>query len=275
MYSAPGINLQLRTYSHDTPSQAGKARRDHVLSFSLNGRPQGSTGCYVRRHRQTRPFRFGDITFVPGGVPIIGWGPGGVQQTLSCRLDRGMFKVLAPFEDGLSDERLLACGDIRTPGMSEIMRRLAAELRSPGFAHETMVNLLIQTAMVDVVRHVRQTIENQRPVAGGLSAAQLRRVTEYIESSLAQSPTISELAQACGISPGHLMRCFRQSTGETIHEHVQRTRIGRAQLLLAEKGHSIKEIAHMLGFATASSFSVAFKRSCGQSPSDFRRLVRH
>ena len=273
MFAMPGVNLQLRTYRHEAPSHGGKARADHVLSVSLSGRPRGSTGRYIRDRRETRPFHFGNITFVPGGVPIVGWGPGGLQQTLSCRLDYGAFADLALFEQGLSEDRLLACGDIRAPQMEEMMRRLALELRAPGFARETMIDLLVRAAMVDVVRHVRQDEGNCRHYSGGLSPAQLHRLTDYIASSLDRSPTIAELAQVCGLSAGHLMRSFRQSTGETIHAHVQRTRIERAQTLLMDNGHSIKEIAHLLGFATSSSFSVAFKRLYGQSPSEFRRAA--
>lgn len=272
-FVAPGLNLQLRTYSHESPSQSGKDRRDHVLSFSLNGRPRDSTGCYVRCQRQTRPFRFGDITFVPGGVPIIGWGPGGLQQTLSCRLDWGAFELLAPFEQALlPDEKLLACGDIRAPGLGDLMRRLALELRTPGFARETMIDLLIRAAMIDVVRHVSGSTDRARPVGGGLSMLHLRRVTGMIEASLHTSPTVAELAGACGISPGHLMRCFRQSTGETIHGYVQRVRITRARALLTDGVLSIKEIAGVLGFANSSSFSVAFRRACGESPTQHRRF---
>lgn len=270
-FTMPGVNLQLRTYRHEAPSHAGKARSDHVLSVSLVGRTRGTSGCFLRDRRQTERFQFGNITFVPGGVPIIGWGPGGIQRTLSCRFDVGKFAELATIETGLSDERLLACGNIRAPQLDQMMHRLALELRSPGFARETMIDLLVRGAIIDVVRHVEKADQVGRPHRGGLSPAQLRRVTDYIASSLDRSPTIAELAEACGVSAGHLMRSFRQATGETIHGHVQRVRIERAQTLLAQSDHSIKEIAHLLGFGSASSFSVAFKRLHGLSPSDLRR----
>lgn len=274
IYAMPGVNLQLRTYHHETPSESGKARADHVLSVSLSGRGPGSTGRYIRDRHETGWFRFGNITFVPGGVPIVGRGPGGMQQTLSCRFDYGAFADLALFEEGLTDERLLACGDIRAPGMEEMMRRLAWELRSPGFGRETMIDLLVRGAIVDVVRHIRQSGDCPSRRSGGLSPAQLRRLTDYIDASLDRSPTISELARVCDLSAGHLMRSFRQTTGETIHDHVQRVRIARAQAMLMEHDHSIKQIAHLLGFATPSSFAVAFRRLSGQSPSGFRQRNR-
>ncbi len=276
MLSLPGINLQLRTYNHEAPTHGGKTRADHVLSVSLSGRAHGATGRYIRERQKTSAFRFGNITFVPGGVPIIGWGPGGVQQTLSCRLDYGAFPDLALFEQGLSENQLLACGDIRAPQLKEMMHRLALELRAPGFARETMSDLLVRAAIVDVVRHVRQDSEKRRSHSGGLSPAQLTRLTDYIANALDRSPTIAELARICDVSPGHLMRSFRQARGETIHAHVQRVRIERAQTLLAARDRSIKDIAYQLGFASPTGFAVAFRRLCGQSPSAFRKTIhRH
>lgn len=277
-FSTPGIDLQLRTYNHAAPSHDIKARQDHVLSVSLSGRPRGAVGHFIRDRRQTGPFGFGNVTFVPGGVPIVGRGPGGVQQTLSCRFDYGAFPELSLFEDGepggsLSDERLLACGDIRAPHMEDMMRRLAWELRSPGFGRDTMIDLLVRAAMVDVVRHVQQDKGKEPLGQGGLSPAQLRRVTACIAETLHRSPTISELGELCGVSPGHLMRAFRQSTGETIHAHVQRVRGERAKALLGARDHSIKAIAYMLGFATPGGFSVAFRRFSGQSPSEYREAT--
>jgi len=273
MFAMPGVNLQLRTYHHETPTHGGKARADHVLSVSLSGRPRGSTGRYIHDRGKTQPFHFGNIMFVPGGIPIVGWGPGGMQHTLSCRLDYGAFAELALFEGEMPDDWLLACGDIRAPRLWDTMRRLAAELRAPGFAHETMIDLLVRTAIVDVVRHVRRTDEGRPNQSGGLSPIQLGRLTDYIANSLDRSPTIADRAQICSVSAGHLMRSFRQSTGETIHAHVQRIRIERARVLLADRNRSIKEIADLLGFGTPSSFAVAFRRLHGQSPTAFRRTI--
>ncbi|WP_176593620.1 AraC family transcriptional regulator [Sphingobium sp. EM0848] len=266
----PGIDVQIRTYHREAPTHTGIVCSRHLLSVSLSGRPRSSIGRYIPDRRETEPLHLGNIIFVPGGVPVVGYGPGGVEQSLSCRFDFGAFPELAQFERDISEDWLRACGDIRAPQMKEMMRRLAFELRSPGFARETIIDLLVRAAIVDVVRCTRQPEEKKRHYSGGLSPMQLRRLTDYITNSLERSPTIPELARACDVSAGHLMRSFRQSTGETIHAHVQRIRIERAKLLLKEK-RSVKETAYLLGFATPSGFAVAFKRLHGQTPSEFRR----
>ena len=272
-FALPGVDLQIRTYHREAPSHSGTVRPQHRLSVSLSGRSRGSIGRYIPDRRETQPFRFGNITFIPGGVPIVGHGPGGLEQSLSCLFDFGAFPELALFEQDISEEWLRACGDIRAPQMEGMMHRLAFEVRSPGFARDTMIDLLVRAAVVDVARYIRQCDKGNRHHSGGLSALQLRRLTDYITGSLERSPTIAELAKVCDVSAGHLMRGFRQSTGETIHNYVQRIRLERAQVLLQEN-HSIKETAYLLGFATSSGFTVAFKRLLGQTPSEFRRSIR-
>jgi AraC-like DNA-binding protein len=53
-------------------------------------------------------------------------------------------------------------------------------------------------------------------------------------------------------------------------EFVIRARIQRAQTLLAFSGHSVKQIADMLGYADAFCFSHQFTARTGTSPSAFR-----
>ncbi|MDR0636960.1 MAG: AraC family transcriptional regulator [Treponema sp.] len=68
----------------------------------------------------------------------------------------------------------------------------------------------------------------------------------------------------------------KQNSGQTFLVYVEKHRLAYAYELLAVR-HSIKESANICGFSNASSFSRAFKRSCGFSPSldsiDLFRLV--
>jgi AraC family transcriptional regulator len=72
------------------------------------------------------------------------------------------------------------------------------------------------------------------------------------------------------MSPRHLIRAFRQQTGQTIGSFVQQITIERARKLLAETDDSIKVVAAKVGFSSAAAFATAFRRSCGVSPLQFR-----
>jgi AraC family transcriptional regulator len=97
----------------------------------------------------------------------------------------------------------------------------------------------------------------------------LRRIEERVRAD-GPTPTLSELAALCGMSPRHLRRAYRQQTGRGLSDLVTEVRTSRAADLLASDGVSLKEISHRLGFAHLSGFSTAFRRATGESPGAYR-----
>jgi LacI family transcriptional regulator len=63
---------------------------------------------------------------------------------------------------------------------------------------------------------------------------------------------------------------FRKLLGRTPHEQILWTKIARAKNLLAQTDLSVAQIAERSGFNHPEYMSVAFKRSTGQWPSEFR-----
>ena len=72
------------------------------------------------------------------------------------------------------------------------------------------------------------------------------------------------------MSPYHFAHAFRQTTGLAPHRYVIQRRIERARFLLRETDLSITEIAHQVGYANQSNFSVVFHQLTGQTPRGFR-----
>ena len=62
---------------------------------------------------------------------------------------------------------------------------------------------------------------------------------------------------------------FKNNTGYSFSEYLEKIRIGEACKLLAEKSLTINEIAEAVGYNSALSFRRAFKRLLGVSPSDY------
>jgi AraC family transcriptional regulator len=106
---------------------------------------------------------------------------------------------------------------------------------------------------------------------GGLAGWQKRAVVGYIEEHLGEQICLGTLAQLARLSQHHFCRAFKQSFGVPPHRyHVQR-RIEQAKLLLADRSVSITDIGFTLGYSQTSSFSVAFRKTTGWTPGDYRR----
>jgi AraC family transcriptional regulator len=69
------------------------------------------------------------------------------------------------------------------------------------------------------------------------------------------------------------LRAFKESFGATPHRYHAQKRIERAKELLASHNLSLLQIAIELGFAEASSFSLAFHKMAQMTPSAYRRSL--
>jgi AraC family transcriptional regulator len=111
------------------------------------------------------------------------------------------------------------------------------------------------------------------PVRGGLAAWQQRVITAYIEEHLAEQISLTTLARLVSLSPYHFCRAFRQSFGAPPHRYHSSHRIERAKTLLVESASSVTEIGLAVGFRETSSFTTAFRKATGQTPTTHRRSL--
>lgn len=108
-------------------------------------------------------------------------------------------------------------------------------------------------------------VSDPRPQVGGLTVWQERMAKEWIEATLPTGTSLSELAQACGLSVSRFARAFRTSTGVTPYGWVIARRIEKAKDLL-EASLSLAHIALACGFADQSHMTRTFKRATGMAP---------
>jgi AraC family transcriptional regulator len=110
-------------------------------------------------------------------------------------------------------------------------------------------------------------------VRGGLPTWQQKKLTQHIDEHLPDEISLSSLAQLVQLSPYHFSRAFKQSFGMPPHRYLTSRRIERAKTLLAERKLSVTEIGHGVGFSETSSFTAAFRKVTGGTPTDYRRSL--
>ena len=100
----------------------------------------------------------------------------------------------------------------------------------------------------------------------------LARVLAYIHAHMDEPLRLRTLSSMTGISAFHLQRRFIQATGHSPSRRVQLLRLKRASMrLVFQPRQSITDIAFEAGYQNAESFTRAFRKRVGQSPSEFRR----
>ena len=109
----------------------------------------------------------------------------------------------------------------------------------------------------------------------GVSDAKLLKALKVMEAHIETPLPRERLADLAGVSLRQLERSFQSELGRGVHEHYLVLRLGRSRQLLRETSLSILEVALAAGFASASQFSRAFRRSFGSTPREARDLDRH
>ncbi len=100
----------------------------------------------------------------------------------------------------------------------------------------------------------------------------LRKVFELIDDRYGQILRASEAARSACLSVSQLERLFKAHTGRGFVQYLTRYRIAKVCERLHED-KSLTEIALSCGFGSLSTFSRAFHKARGMSPSDLRRLI--
>lgn len=107
---------------------------------------------------------------------------------------------------------------------------------------------------------------------GGLS--KVEQLAAYIARHYQDPIQIGEAAKEVGLHPNYAMNLFKKTFNITMNEYITQHRMSHAQRLLATTDEKIVDIALESGYPTLSRFYDAFRKSCGGSPSDYRREHR-
>ena len=99
------------------------------------------------------------------------------------------------------------------------------------------------------------------------------RVREVIAARYREPLTLAQVAGAVGVSPFHLARLVTAATGVPIYRMVLRRRLREALELVLETRESLARIAAVVGFASQSHLTDAFRREYGHPPGALRRAT--
>ena len=106
--------------------------------------------------------------------------------------------------------------------------------------------------------------------AESLQLQYVRTVIKYIQLKFSEQITMENIAGVCGLNRSYLSRLFHDATGYTIKGYLQLYRMQTAQKMLRDSDYPISYIGNAVGYADIFTFSKAFKKHTGCTPSDYR-----
>jgi AraC family transcriptional regulator of arabinose operon len=96
----------------------------------------------------------------------------------------------------------------------------------------------------------------------------LAQISQQIRRDPSRRWTVGELSAMAALSRAQFTRRFTAHTGLPPVHYVIRTRIDRARQLLTEGAMSVSEVAAVLGYPDAASFSRQYRKATGKPPSE-------
>jgi AraC family transcriptional regulator len=260
------VSLDARDWAGPT-NMLVRPARNHL---HLNLPPIAYEGrvCFPEVDGDTR-HRIGKSFFRPAGYLMESWGTGGLSHRLRCSFTEDWaIRSLGAAVPWTPEQVERSC-DLEPSAVMPLLVRITQEIRHPGIGHAVLIEALINQAVIELARFLGQmTDDSTKP--GVLHPALMRQIEERTRCEERPPPTVAELAELSAMSERHLLRLFRSTAGISVSDYIRSELVARARRLLEEGELPIKQIAHCLGFAAPSSFSLAFRRSTGSTPALYR-----
>jgi len=227
----------------------------------VDGLPRSNRRVWSRR-----------MSFIPAGHRFYGW-----QKPRA--LTRSTFLYIDPLSPLLGSELRFTEVEFKPRlfffdlDIWETALKLKAQLQNSCRSQKAYVEALGIALAHELVRMNESTSSLASAMRGGLPGWQQTKLTQYIEEHLADEISLSSLARLVQLSPFHFSRAFKQSFGVPPHRYLTGQRIERAKALLVERKLSVTEIGLDVGFNETSSFTHAFRKVTGETPTEYRRSL--
>ena len=97
----------------------------------------------------------------------------------------------------------------------------------------------------------------------------IKKAKHIIINSMAEPPSLQELADDIVLSVPKLKEGFKHIYGDTVFNFLLDYKLEYARKIMLSKKHNISEISLQIGYSTASHFISAFKKKYGTTPKKY------
>ncbi len=149
---------------------------------------------------------------------------------------------------------------------------LSIESRGDRLGKAAMINRLASIIMIECVRaYIESLPEATDSWLRSLKDPYLAKALAVMHKSPEKNWTIGQLAEEVGMSRSSFAERFKQIVGEPPLTYLIDYRMRLAARYLRLQQNSISRISELVGYASDSTFSQAFKRVYGVSPRTYRQ----
>jgi AraC-like DNA-binding protein len=262
----------------------GRYRHSYAhRGLTLHSHPGCVEVCYLARGRQRYRLN-GRVYDLCGGDQFITF-PDEDHDTAGEPQDKGvLYWLIVRVEPERAPLLFLdrtRARDLKRALLALPTRQFPARGDAGALLEDAIARLLDRPGALDRLHVASLLVQYLLGTVAAGTAARERTVSEVVQHSrqfvaehLGEPITVSQLAQAVGLSVPRLHSRFRQEIGMPPGEFILRSKIEQAKVLLGDSDLSVTDIAHSLGFSSAQYFATAFKRLTRTTPTSYRQSIR-
>jgi AraC-like DNA-binding protein len=226
------------------------AAYDFTTSSTAPAPPEGFDSVPI----EVRPnvFRLGDPAAEPDVRMLVGY----------CSFGSTDAALLVSLLPSLIHSR----GEAR---LTTLIQLAVEESRADRAARDVVLARLMEVLFIEALRSSGPHCPCG--ILRGLGDERVAAAIRHIHEQPTAPWTIASLAHAAAMSRSAFFDRFRQTVGMAPMEYLLHWRMVLAKQLLKHEQASIAEVARRVGYGSASTFSVAFTRHVGMSPSLYAR----
>lgn len=172
------------------------------------------------------------------------------------------YRKLESFEEvRLEDQKLLLLAEA-----------LAAELRAPSDGGNLLIDSVASGLSLHLIRRYHRYSKAIQEVGPHLrlSPFQRTRALEFIDTHISRNFKLAELAKAASLSEYQLLRCFKNTFGDSPHQYVMNKRVKLAIERICRTDTALAEIAFDTGFSDQAHMTRVVRKMTGLTPGALR-----
>lgn len=156
--------------------------------------------------------------------------------------------------------------DLASTVVKTVKEISAAEPVEKLFVCETLAEL--QAEITNTLSSVCKRIQSK---TGNRSYELSRSIIESVNTHYGEvTLNVAMIAENLGITPSYMSKLFKEQTGETLPDYINKVRLEKAKVLLRDEKLNISDVAVKVGYLNSNALIRSFKKYEGVTPGKYK-----
>jgi AraC family L-rhamnose operon transcriptional activator RhaR len=172
--------------------------------------------------------------------------------------------------DNIDDIKILGTENIE---IEAIYKKMLEEFTNQEDGYIELLRVYLTELLIKIFRSFKKSSNTERNIIPHNDKL-IEKSIQYLKENYSISAKLADLAAQSFLSPTYFCKLFKDYTGITVSEYVQKLRIEEACTLLKHTDNKIIVIAQKVGYKDIKHFNELFKKLTGMTPSVYKKSYK-